>query len=241
MNVICNDCGHSFQIDKSKIPSSTFNVKCPNCKKVFKVNAQPGADPAKTPDSSWENLKPEVEAAVKKQVEEVRKEILLSLASLIGHTSEAQQFNVPGSSEKQALVCQSDPAVTQQIVSVLQRLGYVVQTSSNLAEALSRLESGFFDAIITDFVFPDDSEGGQRILNKVNGRKTDERRKMFVVMISDQIKTSSAQSAFFHGANIAIHKSDLRNFERLFQEGIRQFSEIYGTYYKLLEESTERL
>jgi predicted Zn finger-like uncharacterized protein len=251
MNLTCNECGHTFQIDKSKIPSGAFSVKCPNCKKVFHVNAQTGSDPVKTPEAasdhaaskltSWEQLKPDAEASVKKQVEEVRKEILLSLASLIGDSSQASQINAPAYSEKQALVCESDPAVAQQIVFILQRLGYAVQTSSHLGETLSRLESGFYDAIITDFVFPDDPEGGQKILNKVNGRKTDERRKMFIVMVSDQIKTLSAQSAFFHGANIAVHKSDLRNFERLFQDGIRHFSEMYGTYYKLLEESTERL
>jgi predicted Zn finger-like uncharacterized protein len=240
MHLICTECGHTFQIDKSKVPSGTFNVKCPNCKKVFQVSAQPGPEPVKTSGISSEE-KPDVEAIVKKRVDEVRKEILLSLASLIGPSSQASQINVPGYTEKQALVCESDSSVTQQIMLVLQRLGYTVQTSSHVGEALSRLESGFFDAIITDFVFPDDPEGGQKILNKVNGRKTEERRKMFVVMVSDQIKTLSAQSAFFHGANIAVHKSDLRNFERLFQEGIRHFTDMYGTYYKMLEESTERL
>ena len=247
MNLTCNDCGHTFQIDKTKIPSTTFNVKCPNCKKVFQASTQTQGGPvkvaekAKNESAAWEQLKPEVEAAVKRQLEDVRKDILHSLASLVGHSSQVSQINAPGYIEKRALVCETDPAVAQQILFVLQRLGYAVQTCSHLTEALGSLESGFYDVIITDFVFPDDAEGGQKILSKVNGRKTGERRKMFVVLVSDQIKTLSAQAAFFQSVNISVHKSDLRNFERLFQEGIRHFSEMYGTYYKMLDESTERL
>lgn len=247
MNLTCNDCGHTFQIDKAKIPSPTFNVKCPNCKKVFQVNMPSGSDAVKTPEkasaesSSWEQWKPEMEAAVKKQLEDVRKDILLSLVTLVGHSSQASQVNALEYSEKRALVCESDPAVAQQILFVLQRLGYSVQTCSHFAEALGRLESGFYDVITTDSGFSDDPEGGQKILGRVNGRKTVERRKMFVVMVSDHCKTLPAQAAFFQGVNISVHKSDLRNFERLIQDGIRQFSEMYGTYYMMLEESTDRL
>lgn len=251
MNLTCNDCGHTFQIDKTKIPSSTFNVKCPNCKKVFQVSLAAGAEPSKTVDksteelpskvSSTEQLKGELEVSVKKQLEDVRKEILLSLASLVGHSSNASSVHTQGYSDKHALVCQSDPTVAQQLALVLQRLGYAVQTCSLLVEALGRLESGYFEVIVTDFAFQDDPEGGQKLLGKVNGRKTEERRKMFVVMVSDQIKTLPAQGAFFQGVNISVHKSDLRNFERFFQDGVRHFNEMYGNYYKMLDEATERL
>ncbi len=245
MNLTCSDCGHVFQIDKAKIPSQTFNVKCPNCKKVFQVSVH--ADAAKSPEKatngsgSWEHLKPEVEAAVKKQLEDVRRDILLSVASLVGHPSQAPQINAAGFSEKRALVCEPDTAQAQQILFVLQRLGYAVQISSHMTEALSRLEIGFYDVITTNLVFPDDPEGGYKILSKLNGRKTADRRKMFVVVISEQIRTLPPQAAFFQGVNISVQKSELQNFERLFQEGLHHFSELYGTFYRLLEEATERL
>ena len=245
MNLTCNECGHTFQIDKTKIPSPTFNVKCPNCKKVFQASVQ--ADASKNAEKpinvagAAEPWKPEVEAAVKRQLEDVRRDILLSVASLVGHPSQTSQAQTAGFSEKRALVCEPDPALAQQIQFVLQRQGYAVQNSLHVAEALSRLESGFYDVITTNLVFPDDPEGGYKILSKLNGRKTPERRKIFVAMVSEQVKTMSPQAGFFHGVNISVQKSDMQNFERLFQEGVRHFTELYGTYHRMLEEATERL
>jgi CheY-like chemotaxis protein len=190
----------------------------------------------------WEQFRPQMESLVKAQLDNVRKDVLSSLGLVASPPpSNRVGFNATGPMEKRALVCESDPAVAQHIVSALQSLGYTVQVCSLLSEALKRLEGGFFEVITAELAFSDDPEGGQKLLNKVNSRKLDERRKMFLAMISRTAKTLGPEAAFFHGANVFINKSDLHNLENLIQDGIRHYAGIYGNYFEVLAESTERL
>src|SRR5688572_13318900 len=92
ITITCVECNHSFELPESKIPAATFRVKCPACQKVFQAtvpSSQPQAlsqtNSEKTDVSSlWDRMKPEVEALLKEQIDTVRSDILLSLASLIG-------------------------------------------------------------------------------------------------------------------------------------------------------------
>jgi predicted Zn finger-like uncharacterized protein len=243
INMNCLECGHAFELSESKIPSPTFNVKCPACRKVFQVTVENVAPPPPDPQKAvWEQFRPQMESLVKAQLDNVRKDVLSSLGLMASPQPPGMTgFNPTGPVEKRALVCESDPGVAQHIVSGLQSLGYSVQVSSLLSEALQRLEGGFFDVITTEFSFSDDSEGGQKLLNKVNSRKLDERRKMFLAVISRSVKTLGPEAAFFLGANVFINKSDLHNLENLIQDGLRHYAGIYGNYFEVLTESAERL
>lgn len=245
ITITCTECNHFFQISEAKIPGPTFKAKCPACHKVFQVTihengkkpeaaSEPNRQSLVSQREILEMLRPEMEALVKTQLDAVRADILLSLASLLGKQGQVQPGHSDEYSDLHALVCQPDAAVAQQIAAVLQRLKHSVQICSTASEALTRLEGGFFHVITTDLAFPDDREGGAKILGKINARKQDDRRKIFVVIVSDQIKTSGPQTAFFHGANIVVQKSDLSNFESLIQEGVRYYRELYSNYSKLL-------
>lgn len=231
-NLTCLECGHSFELPDSKIPSARFNVKCPACRKVFQASVE--GIPS-TRGTVWDEVRPEIENLIKMQLESVRKEMMGAASPLREAPPRSDSVG------KRALVCESDQAIAQQILKVLQLLGYSVQICSTVSEALTRLESGFYDVITSDTSFADDSEGGQKIIVKVNARKQDERRRMFLAVVSQSMKTLGPQSAFFYGANIFIQKSDLQNLENLLQEGMRYYSGVYGNYFEILEESAERL
>lgn len=243
----CLECNYSFELPESKIPASTFKVKCPACHKVFQANVRSSASPQRASDAApsipalWKEMKPEVETLVKAELEAVRADILLSLASLLGRQSPNMTVHSDSYTELHALVCQSNPAVAQHLSTVLQRMKYSVYVSSSCADALSRLERGIFNVITTDLALSDDPEAGIKILAKINSRKMDERRKMFVAVVSDQVKTTGVQSAFFQGANILINESNIENFESLMQEGMRYYAELYGNYINLLKQAVEHL
>jgi hypothetical protein len=91
-----------------------------------------------------------------------------------------------------------------------------------------------------DYNFPDDKDGGTKIISRINGWKPAARRETFVVLISANIKSADASAAFFHGANITVNKEEIRNLEHLIREGQRRFHEIYRVFNRILEEKTER-
>jgi CheY-like chemotaxis protein len=207
-----------------------IHITCLECGHAFELSEEKIPSPKfniKCPESHLDNI---------------RKDVLSSLGVMAPQAPNLASYPSGGSTvEKRALVCESDPAVSQQIVSALVRLGYSVQSCGLLSEALNSLESGFYDVITTELSISDDPEGGQKLLNKVNSRKLDERRRMFLIVISRDGKTLGPAAAFFHGANIFIQKSDLYNFETLLQDGIRYYAGIYGNYFEVLTESAERI
>jgi predicted Zn finger-like uncharacterized protein len=230
IQLTCSQCETSFQIDEAKVPSSPFKVKCPNCKEVFTANLE------RSGNSELKQMKMDLHAMVKTEIENLRKELLVSVVP-------QQSFSVlpAGESAKRALICEPDSGTAQQIAITLQRAGYSTNICSLASEILHRLDLGFYHIVTTELLFPDDPEGGQKILGRINSRKADERRKMFVIVISETGKTIGPQSAFFHGGNILVQKQDLRRLDALLQEGLRYFQEMYGNYYQLLQDSPERL
>jgi CheY-like chemotaxis protein len=236
-------------VAKSRIPADIFKVKCPACQKVFQASVPPTPAVDPVPESPvpptdamnfgplWERMRPEVESIVKNQVDAIRGDILLSLASLIGRQSPFSGAHSDSHTDLRALVCHSDSQIAQQIAKVLQNLKYSVKISSACSESLNRIETGFFHVITTDTSFTDDSDGGSKILLKLNARKSDERRKVFVALIADQVKTTGPQAAFFQGANIVVNMADLHKFENLLQEGLRYYDELYSGYTQLLQQT----
>ncbi len=262
IKITCSECNHVFQIDESRVPSGSFKVKCPACTKVIVASKAQTSSESETSAAAsvspvtaglatpatgeWERIRPQVEALVKNAVDTAKREILVSIAAMIGSSPAPHSAPVlpSASSEdtgRRALVCDSDASSGQTISQILHRQGYRVQVCTMASDALNRLESNFFDLVTTEITFQDDREGGQKILGKINGRKPDERRKVFVAVVSETIKTSPPHGAFFQGANICLNKGEMKNLDGMLQEGLKHFRDIYANYYELLREAGEKL
>ena len=251
LTITCSECNHQFQIDAKKIPGSTFKVRCPSCSRVFQAavenqvsgmeKLQPqGSVEDSSDEMLWLKFRPEMESLFKDQMEAVKNNVLLSLASMVGRPGTPASTSA-SKTEKRALICEPDRTVAQEIESILQRMGYSVESCTSASESLSHLERDSYSIITTNYVFPDDPEGGQKILTRINSWKPDERRKVFLTVISDQIKTMGAQAAFFHGANMSVNKSELSSLESMMQSGMEYFSQLYSNYNQILSESTDSI
>ena len=106
----------------------------------------------------------------------------------------------------------------------------------NAAKAIKKVESNFYQLITVDHAFPDDKEGGNKIIAKINGQKPAQRRQNFVVLISANVKSADANAAFFHGANITVNKEEIRNLEAHIREGQRHYDQIYSVFNRLMAE-----
>lgn len=202
---------------------------------------------AETPGSGGGNGDSELHRLVKTEVGHLRKELMGSLASLFGHGKDWKLDRHSGEEEeeddfsKKALICEDDSAFVEIISDALKRLGYKVDIARTTAEALKRIENGAYNLITVDYNFPDDKEGGVKIIARLNGQKSSVRRETFVVLISVNVKSADASAAFFHGANITVNKEEIRHLEHLIREGQRRFHDLYRVFNRIVEEKNEKL
>jgi CheY-like chemotaxis protein len=139
-----------------------------------------------------------------------------------------------------ALICESDSAAADTISTVLRKLGYSVDPASTTTEALKKIESNDYRLVTLDLSFPDDKEGGKKIIGKINGKKPMLRREMFVVLISAAVKSDDANAAFFNGVNLTVNRSEIAGLGGLVRSGQTHFQQIYRTFNRLLAEKYER-
>ncbi|MCI0613117.1 hypothetical protein L0244_09020, partial [bacterium] len=199
MKVACNSCQQVITVDESKASGPTFRVKCPSCANLITVTREQAAVSDPTPSQ-----KNNVEEIVKREVTKAKNEIFEALATLFG----ADMSNVQNRQDKDtderksALICESDQSTVDQIKVVLKHLGYQVENVKTSADALKKMDQSTYQLITVSSDFPDAKDGAAKILGRINGQKSEQRRQTFVVSISSTVKNTDATTAFLHGANI---------------------------------------
>lgn len=245
MKFTCSSCQNPIQIDDAKVPAGSFKIKCPKCQKVISLSAPVSAPPAEASSEQEDaSASPELQNFVKKEVAATKREILAAMQSLFGGDFKWQTEESPDRRSelgKKALICEDDQQFIDIIQPALKRLGFNAEIARSTAEAIKKVEQNFYDLITVDYVFPDDKEGGNKIIAKINGQKPVQRRQQFIVLISANIKSSDASAAFFHGANVTVNKDEIKNLEALIQEGQRHYQQIYNVFNRVLTDKNERI
>jgi predicted Zn finger-like uncharacterized protein len=243
MKVTCNSCQQTITVDETKASGATFRVKCPGCSNLIIVNReQPVAsNPAPPQTNSQTN---NVEELVRREVSQAKKEIFESMATLFGadiRRPQAVSDKEVGDEYKRALICDPDQAITDQITTVLRGLGYEVESAKTGGDALKKLDQFTYQVITVSSNFPDPKDGAPKILGRINGLKSTQRRQTFVVSISSTVKNTDATTAFLHGANIIVNKDDLGRLESLILEGQRTFQQIYHHLQAIIDEKDKQI
>ncbi|MEW6365638.1 MAG: response regulator [Acidobacteriota bacterium] len=258
MRVSCPDCKNLIQIDDAKAPTGVFRTPCPNCGKI--VTVQKDATRTAAPPSSphvpaasgqaasppGDEISPAVQAYVRRELAATKKEILDSVRALFGRdldpaeTALAAEDSGREYGAKRALICDDDQGQVDGISRVLSRLGYSVEVARSAADAIQEVSSGTYQLITVGQAFPDDPEGGIKIIAKINGQKPVQRRQTLVVLISSTLRTGDANTAFLHGANVTVNKADLPSLEPLICESLQHFKQLYAMFNRVTAEKEER-
>jgi predicted Zn finger-like uncharacterized protein len=241
MKVTCNSCEQIINVDEAKASGATFKVKCPGCSNLIIVNReQPAAsNPASAQTNSQMN---NVDEIVKREVANAKKEIFESIAGFFG--ADIKKF-VPqpeheiGDEYKRALICDPDQSNSDQILTVLKRLGYQVDSAKTFADVSKKLDQFTYQLITVSSDFPE--TGSAKILGRINGLKSEQRRQTFVVSISSTVKNTDGTTAFLHGANIIVNKDDIGRLDSFILEGQRRFQRIYHHFLAIIDGKDEQI
>lgn len=240
MKVNCQNekCGYVINIPDSKLPNRPVKIACPKCKaanliKPPAVSGKPAAGSA-----TDTGLEAKIMGALEQRLAAFRREVVEGAGfgeSVQGVAPESSAV-LAGKGIKKALICDDDAMIRQVIKDNVAKLGYQsdeTQTIETSLDVLSHVEIDY-SLILIDKVFPDDSEGGYKILSKVATLPIDVRRRIFVVFISGDMKSGDANAAFLMGANTVVNKKDINRLPAILKEEMAEYERLYRVFNKCL-------
>lgn len=137
--------------------------------------------------------------------------------------------------EKVALVCSDTEK--ESLIAPLKKLGYKVRVSESPAEAINLIRFTVYDLIIVDEKF-DCSDIGENILIKyIQPMPMTNRRKMFVVLVGDNLRTLNNMDSFVHSVNMVLNRKDIERIEIVIKKQIQE----HERFYKIFKESLVKL
>lgn len=254
MQIACTACKKSFALDDAKVPNHPFAVKCPSCQTRIAVTPPAAAAPSSPaapalppntmpPPGPPESAAPGAEEGPPASGlngpgwDKLKREVTLEILKGLGIKAPADlQDDDEFAEAPMALVCEDEPMFQEVMKEALQKLGFRVDVASTVDAALPLVRKQSHEIITVDNRFPDDPEGGFRILQEVNGLPPERRRKIFVAFVSADLATMDTNSAFILGANLTVSKKDLKRLERILAQGRVEHEKLYRVFYQVKEE-----
>ena len=232
MQIKCQnaECGYIINIPPDRVPQKPVKIACPKCK---------GPNIIKPPVSSGPDTDnyARIMAEVDRKISALRSEMggqganvsTAQLGSGEGHV-------ITDAGPKKALICDDDKLIAEMIKDITTKMGFVSEVAPTIEQALSMLEDPDMDygLVLIDKVFPDDAEGGYKILSKIAVMPLDRRRRMFVIFISGDIKSMDTSSAFLTGANTVVNKKDINKLAGIISNELGDYEKLYSVFNQCL-------
>jgi CheY-like chemotaxis protein len=138
-----------------------------------------------------------------------------------------------------ALLCMHQTESRNEVKSILEGMGYVVDVPAASAHALQRLRFNQYHLIVLE----DDFDG--KALNPIAGYlaalNMNTRREMFVVLIGQRLKTADHLQAFMESVNLLIHPDDLPQLMTFLSRGLKDHERFYKVFTECLTEAGKRI
>ena len=199
-------------------PGKRLTIKCPNCKKPIRLNAQG-----------------EAEGAAKSTLEKIDTSVHPPPLPDLGwletgqFVDEEKLEDVP-----MALVLHPDPKTITIIKATLESSGYRVLTADSVDNALKQVRFINFTCIIfhTNFeaVKLEESIFHRSMLKMAMER----RRYIFYILMGPQFHTLYDLEALVFSANLVIKEEDLKHFDIILRKSLPAYEELFGPFLEEL-------
>jgi CheY-like chemotaxis protein len=156
--------------------------------------------------------------------------ILQSEAASDTYDAADRPFDFVGADVETALLCESDPALREKIDAEITSMGYQITASASAKDALKNLRYHVYDLIVVNDNFDTDNPVNNEVLNYVANLNMSTRRKMFVVMISNILRTGDSMAALNHSVNYLINLKNISDISQIITSSIADNEEFYHVF-----------
>ncbi|MBI4747060.1 MAG: zinc-ribbon domain-containing protein [Acidobacteria bacterium] len=231
MQVTCTQCHTKFNLEEHNLPTQAFNVNCPNCRFTLTVNPPPKVDPA-LPASARPGPGPAAASEAPAGNDAVAQLVaLLSSAMGLNASRAADGSAAPASWQRRhAIICMADAESIRKMQSQLDTAHFELTVCEAATRAVEIMRDIRVDIVILDPQFDANNQGGITVLRHVSSMMPKYRRRIYLVLVSPQIKTLDTYMAFLNGVNLTVNSADLDTFRDVLDRSIRDFNELYRPY-----------
>jgi CheY-like chemotaxis protein len=218
MEVLCEHCQHQLNIPDGKIPpGKSARVTCPKCKEKITVNAPAEASPAAEFD------------------EDVFEDFFsFSEDDDEGEADGQKPFDFVEEEGKTALLCESDPEVVSKVNEVLEVLEYHVTVPKSSREALKKMRYHSYNIVIVNEIFDTQDPDINGVLIYLERLNMEERRNIFITLLSSRFRTMDQMAAFQKSVNIVVNLNNIQDFDKILRRSLADNDLFYRVYRECL-------
>ena len=218
MDITCEHCSAKFKIADDKIPAGKAAAfPCPKCKQRIEIKP---SKPAEADDPLLD-----VDA------DSVASEFGFEEA---GYESDDKPFDFIEEEGKIALICESDATIREKISKALDLLEYHISEAKDNRDALRNLRYKPYDLVVVDEYFGTKDPERNGVLVYLERLHMEQRRNMFVTLLTDRFRTMDHMMAFCKSVNLIVNKSNIDEVERILSRNITEFDMFYRIYHETL-------
>ena len=247
MIIVCQKCSSQLQVDKSKVPSGAFSIRCPKCNNSVEFGAPSPAleqsgvavgDSPATGNPRFERPNPAPAFEVENKGEETKHdssaaEVLMNLLSKLGGTSTPSSYDVHGArpswNPRKALVCVPED-LRDSIARSLTAQGYRVFVANDTRQAIERMREDQLDVVLLDARFDPVEQGPAFVTREISVLRPNQRRRIFFVLLSPSLRTMDAHTAFLNNVNEVVNPNELEELPQLLEHRLREYNELYKDF-----------
>ena len=229
MEVTCEQCKARFNIPDDKVPKErVLKLNCPKCKGKISLGAEVPEQPPKADESGEFRMKFMDPAAGRRVPEE-------SYGYEDFTTDEDLDFFEEGI--RLALVMPNNSMNEAHLRAGLELIGYKCIPTPNTRDAIGKLRFHHFDLIVLGDGFDNQTLDHSVIVNYLNRLPMSVRRRIFLVLISENFKTMDNMMAFAISANVVINSKDIEKLHLILKKAVSENERFYKVFMDTLVET----
>jgi predicted Zn finger-like uncharacterized protein len=204
----CPECSTRFQLPDEKVPDRPFKVRCPKCQHVV---ALPGRGGAPSPVEQGTASDPAAPPPPPPRAP----------------ATPPRREHTGSEDAEDALIALPDPAHAAALTAALGNLDYNVDVVEDVEEGARLLEQGAYAVAVTSPAGSDpDASLAQRILRLTS----DPRRRVFVVLVGDELPTADGTRAWAAQADLVIGAGDVGMCESVIRATLQERQRLYQPF-----------
>ena len=145
-----------------------------------------------------------------------------------------QSKQIPFEDRRNALVCIGDDGLKKKINYTIDQMRFNTETVNNTKAALRKMEYHIYHVVIMDETF-DQNKGVTDLINSINSIDMYLRRKMCLVLVSDEFKTNDDMAALHASVNTVIQLDDIVHLDAFLSEALMGHKNFYTVYNESLK------
>ncbi|MBW2722526.1 MAG: zinc-ribbon domain-containing protein [Deltaproteobacteria bacterium] len=224
MRIQCDHCQAVFNVPDEKMPrGKQFKATCSKCRRTIIV------EPRGASGGKGATIGVDVSLA---EVADAPTAIEADLDTTGAYDSPLEVLEEGAMS---ALVCVDEPERLKAVKEALDDLNYYSSVASSVKEALSKLRYNQYDLVMLDEEFCGESADNNTILRYLQPMPMSTRRNIFLMLISNQIRTLDNLMAFTKSVNAVINVSDTQKVKLVLERAMADHRRFYKVYRDLVQ------